>query len=99
MFGEIGIEKLILLFVIVLVMFGAKRLPEIGQGLGKGIREFKRATTGSLDEPSPGVFGMSEILSPTRENLLLSTRAATMGRGDSCRERLAEPDAYVSGQP
>lgn len=57
MFGEIGIEKLILLFVIVLVMFGAKRLPEIGQGLGKGIREFKRATTGSLDERSPGVLG------------------------------------------
>lgn len=57
MFGEIGIEKLILLFVVVLVMFGAKRLPEIGQGLGKGIREFKRATTGSLDEPSTGVFG------------------------------------------
>jgi sec-independent protein translocase protein TatA len=57
MFGEIGIEKLILLFVVVLVMFGAKRLPEIGQGLGKGIREFKRATTGSLDEPSAGVLG------------------------------------------
>jgi len=57
MFGEIGIEKIILLFVIVLVMFGAKRLPEIGQGLGKGIREFKRATTGSLDERSAGVLG------------------------------------------
>ena len=55
MFGEIGIEKLILLFVIVLVMFGAKRLPEIGQGLGKGIREFKRATSGSLDAANSGV--------------------------------------------
>lgn len=56
MFGEIGIEKLLLIFGIVLVIFGAKRLPEIGQGLGKGIREFKRATTGTLDAPSPGAF-------------------------------------------
>ena len=56
MFGEIGIEKLLLIFGIVLVIFGAKRLPEIGQGLGKGIREFKRATTGTLDAASPGAF-------------------------------------------
>ena len=56
MFGEIGIEKLLLIFGIVLVIFGAKRLPEIGQGLGKGIREFKRATTGALDVPSSGVL-------------------------------------------
>ena len=56
MFGEIGIEKLLLIFGIVLVIFGAKRLPEIGQGLGKGIREFKRATTGTIDAPSPAAF-------------------------------------------
>lgn len=56
MFGEIGIEKLLLIFVIVLVIFGAKRLPEIGQGLGKGIREFKRATTGTLDAASSGML-------------------------------------------
>src|SRR5262252_8307374 len=53
MFREIGIEKLLLIFGIVLVIFGAKRLPEIGHGLGKGIREFKRATTGMLDAASP----------------------------------------------
>jgi TatA/E family protein of Tat protein translocase len=56
MFGEIGIEKLLLIFGIVLVIFGAKRLPEIGSGLGKGIREFKRATTGALDAASPGAL-------------------------------------------
>jgi len=54
MFGEIGIEKLLLIFGIVLVIFGAKRLPEIGGSLGKGIREFKRATAGTLDAVSPG---------------------------------------------
>jgi len=41
--GEIGIEKILLLLVVVLLLFGAKRLPEIGQSLGKGIREFRRS--------------------------------------------------------
>jgi sec-independent protein translocase protein TatA len=69
MFGEIGIEKLILLFVIVLIMFGAKRLPEIGQGLGKGIREFKRATSGSLDAASSGALEdeRRSVVEPPRE--------------------------------
>jgi sec-independent protein translocase protein TatA len=46
MFSGIGMWELIFLFVIVLLLFGAKRLPEIGASLGKGIREFK----GSLRE-------------------------------------------------
>lgn len=41
MLGGFGIEKLLLLMVVVLLLFGAKRLPEIGASLGKGIREFK----------------------------------------------------------
>ena len=40
---NLGAQELILIFLIIMVLFGAKKLPEIGQGLGKGIREFKRA--------------------------------------------------------
>jgi sec-independent protein translocase protein TatA len=43
MFGEIGIEKILLILVVVLMLFGAKRIPEIGSSLGRGIREFKRS--------------------------------------------------------
>jgi sec-independent protein translocase protein TatA len=43
MFG-LGVQELIVIFLIVMVLFGAKKLPEIGKGLGRGIREFKRAT-------------------------------------------------------
>lgn len=42
-FGGFGIEKLILLFVVVLLLFGAKRIPEIAGSMGKGIREFKKS--------------------------------------------------------
>jgi sec-independent protein translocase protein TatA len=41
-FGNIGPLELFIILVIVLVIFGAKRVPEIGASIGKGIREFKR---------------------------------------------------------
>jgi sec-independent protein translocase protein TatA len=45
MFG-LGWMELVIILVIVLVIFGAGKLPEIGSGLGKGIRNFKKATKG-----------------------------------------------------
>lgn len=48
MIGPIGPTELILILIVVLVLFGSKKLPEIGSGLGRAIRNFKRATT----EPS-----------------------------------------------
>jgi sec-independent protein translocase protein TatA len=54
--GEIGFDKILLLLVIVLLLFGAKRLPEFGRSLGKGIREFKGSLSGvkdAISEPAP----------------------------------------------
>ncbi len=42
MFGQIGMQEILLILFILLLLFGAKRLPDLGQSLGKGIREFKR---------------------------------------------------------
>lgn len=41
-FGNIGFMELMVILVIVLVLFGARRVPEIGASIGKGIREFKK---------------------------------------------------------
>jgi sec-independent protein translocase protein TatA len=46
----IGFPELLLIFLAILLLFGAKRLPELAQGLGKGIREFKRAMKDTGDE-------------------------------------------------
>jgi len=46
MFG-IGMPELIIILVIILIIFGAGKLPEIGGGMGKAIRNFKKATTDS----------------------------------------------------
>ncbi len=55
MFGKIGIQELILILALALIIFGPRKLPEIGRSIGQGLREFKKATTEiqksvSLDE-------------------------------------------------
>ena len=49
MFG-LGMPELIIILVIVVLIFGAGRLPEIGAGLGKGIKNFRQATRGDDEE-------------------------------------------------
>jgi sec-independent protein translocase protein TatA len=49
MFG-LGGQELLLIFLIVLIFFGAKRLPELARGLGKSINEFRRAQAGIEEE-------------------------------------------------
>ncbi len=45
MFG-LGMPELIIILIVVIVLFGARRLPEIGSGVGQAIRNFKKATSG-----------------------------------------------------
>ena len=49
MFG-LGVQELMLILVIAMFFFGGKKLPEIAKGLGKGIREFRRASDGGADD-------------------------------------------------
>jgi sec-independent protein translocase protein TatA len=53
MFGSIGMPELIIIFVIALIIFGPRKLPELGRSLGKSLNEFKRASNelkNTLDE-------------------------------------------------
>ena len=63
MFG-LGVPELIVIFLIVLVIFGARKLPEIGAGLGKAIQNFKKSSEPDSDQTQrvekPGDTSRSE---------------------------------------
>jgi sec-independent protein translocase protein TatA len=50
LFGPIGPTELLLILLIVVIIFGARRLPELGKGLGEGIRNFKKGFGGKEHE-------------------------------------------------
>ena len=64
--GNLGATELILIFLVILVFFGSKKIPELAQGLGKGIREFRKATREVQDDVENGVKKIDEK-SPTPE--------------------------------
>jgi sec-independent protein translocase protein TatA len=48
--GPFGFQELLIIFLIIVVIFGASKIPQLGRGLGEGIRNFKRGLKG--DEPA-----------------------------------------------
>ncbi len=52
MFGNIGTGEILIILLIILIFFGAKKIPDLAQGLGKGIREFRKASREMQDEVS-----------------------------------------------
>ena len=80
MIGNLGFPEIMIILVIVLLLFGAKRIPEIAGSMGKGIKEFKKdinEATREIDEP------------PRYDNRLNSSDLDTRPRS---AERTAEPD-------
>jgi sec-independent protein translocase protein TatA len=50
--GRLGIPELLIILAIIILIFGANRLPEIGRGIGKGIKNFKDSTKEGAEEKS-----------------------------------------------
>ena len=64
----VGFPELVVLLVVLLLVFGAKRLPEMGRSIGKGMREFKDAVSGD-DDPTPTTTATPTTATPTRVEL------------------------------
>ena len=82
-FGNLGFTELLMILVIVLVLFGARRVPEIGASIGKGIREVKK----NISEAD------REIREPIRESLREARSAEPLGAGEATSARRAEEEA------
>ena len=50
MFGSLGATEILLIVLAILILFGAKKIPEFAKGIGKGMREFKKALNDAQDE-------------------------------------------------
>lgn len=73
MFGTLGFWEIALIFIVILLLFGAKRLPEMAQGLGKGIREFRKAVKDTTDEIKGSVDMDRQQSQPPRDKEIPQT--------------------------
>jgi len=53
MFGSLGLPELLVILLIVIIIFGASKLPQLGKGFGQGLRNFKDAIKGEEPPPPP----------------------------------------------
>jgi sec-independent protein translocase protein TatA len=84
MLGNIGPLEIIVVLIIALIVFGPKRLPELGNSLGKGIREFKDSVTGEKDDDDDDVKAIS------------ASKATATPVEPSTTHRVEEDDAPVA---
>ena len=66
MFGNLGFPELLIIMVVILLLFGAKRIPEIAGSMGKGIREFKKNINDATREVTAETRAPGEPESPSR---------------------------------
>jgi sec-independent protein translocase protein TatA len=59
--GFVGLPELLLLALVVLLVFGPKRLPEMGRSMGRGLREFKDSISGSDDRNDDAALEVPEL--------------------------------------
>jgi len=62
--GFIGLPELIVLGLVLLLIFGPKRLPEMGRSLGRGMREFKESVTGNDRQDEPAALPPATVTPP-----------------------------------
>lgn len=86
--GPLGMQELIVIFVIALLVFGPRKLPELGRSLGKGLREFKRATN---EMKATWDDQMRDV-----ENEVRSTGNEIRNVGRDMKKSLEEPPARPS---
>lgn len=91
--GPIGVPELIIIFIVALIVFGPRKLPELGRSLGKGIAEFKRASNElqrTLDE---------EIRNEERQKPVASSPAPAIAAPAPAAEPAAAPEPAGTPEP
>jgi sec-independent protein translocase protein TatA len=85
MFGNLGLPELLIIMVVILLLFGAKRIPEIAGSMGKGIKEFKK----NINEATREVT--AETKSPLESDTQSRLTAAELERSRTAAEEAERP--------
>ena len=96
--GPLGFPEMIVIFVIALLVFGPRKLPELGRSLGKGLSEFKRASNelrNTLDEEIRSEERRTTITTPSAEVKPAHTETAP---ASTLPDTSAEPETVARGQ-
>jgi sec-independent protein translocase protein TatA len=93
MFGSIGMPELLLIFVVALLVFGPKKLPEIGRSIGKGLLEFKKASEDLKKTIESEMDQIKNEPSPAPPETVARTAAPSL------TEAPAPPDAPPESRP
>jgi len=72
MFGKFGIWEIVLILVIILIIFGVGKLPQVGNAIGKGLRAFKRGQSGEEEEDKEEVATTAKSKKTTRKKVAKS---------------------------
>ncbi len=88
--GNLGGSEVVIILVVLLLFFGAKKIPELARGLGKGVKEFKDATTEMTNSVQEGMNGSATPpLSPAEQQLRDANAREAALRAELERERAA----------
>jgi len=97
--GPLGFPELIIIFVVALLVFGPRKLPELGKSLGRGLSEFKRASNdlrNTLDDEIRDEERRSALNPPTPT--IVDTPPATVAASAHETADAADPDTVARGQ-
>ncbi|MDP6892647.1 MAG: twin-arginine translocase TatA/TatE family subunit [Verrucomicrobiota bacterium] len=81
-----GLPEIILVLGVILIFFGAKKLPELAKGMGQGIKEFKKATKGVNDELERAMDDTPTYVPPPAPQLTEETAEKPEGNNDSKKD-------------
>lgn len=79
MFG-LGTLEIVMILLIVLIVFGAKRLPQLGRGMGQGIKDFKNALSDTEEEPALPVAAAKEAAKEAPAEVFKEAEEVTSGK-------------------
>lgn len=109
MFGSLGVPELLLIFVVILIVFGPRRIPEIGRTLGKALGEFRKATDDlkSTIEREVRLEELKKITPPSLESIMTPGESVSRTEPSVAEtpaapllaDPLAEPMAEPASEP